>query len=181
MTDPYAALRQCVEALELHNEYPGSIWPFQVKATRNAAITAARAALERQQLSYEREREIDQDEIERLLALRRDDARVLERLRAENAALKRDLQYARDGLTKGRTRMREDNERLREVVQRLVVGIDHLSEIARQWEPDHSSGADRRRWLLANDARDDAIRLLGPNASMSGPQRPAQEVEDGTE
>ncbi len=37
----------------------------------------------------------------------------LERLRAENAALKRDLQYARDGLTKGRTRMREDNERLR--------------------------------------------------------------------
>lgn len=33
----------------------------------------------------------------------------LERLRAENAALKRDLQYARDGLTKGRTRMREDN------------------------------------------------------------------------
>lgn len=65
MTDPYAALRQCVEALELHNEYPGSIWPFQVKATRNAALTAARAALERQQLSYEREREIDQDEIER--------------------------------------------------------------------------------------------------------------------
>ena len=36
----------------------------------------------------------------------------LERLRAENAALKHDLQYARDGLTKGRTRMREDNERL---------------------------------------------------------------------
>lgn len=36
----------------------------------------------------------------------------LERLRAENAALKHDLQYARDGLTKGRSRMREDNERL---------------------------------------------------------------------
>lgn len=36
----------------------------------------------------------------------------LERLRTENAALKHDLQYARDGLTKGRTRMREDNERL---------------------------------------------------------------------
>lgn len=36
----------------------------------------------------------------------------IERLRAENAALKRDLQYARDGLTKGRSRMREDNERL---------------------------------------------------------------------
>lgn len=37
----------------------------------------------------------------------------LERLRAENAALKHDLQYARDGLIRGRTRMREDNERLR--------------------------------------------------------------------
>lgn len=36
----------------------------------------------------------------------------LERLRAENAALKRDLEYARGGLTKGRTRMRDDIERL---------------------------------------------------------------------
>ena len=41
----------------------------------------------------------------------------LERLRAENTALKRDLQYARDGLTKGRARMREDNERLRAALQ----------------------------------------------------------------
>lgn len=41
----------------------------------------------------------------------------IERLRTENAALKRDLQYARDGLTKGRTRMREDNERLRAALQ----------------------------------------------------------------
>lgn len=51
MTDPYAALRQCVEALELHNEYPGSIWPFQVKATRNAALTAARATLDARQVT----------------------------------------------------------------------------------------------------------------------------------
>lgn len=36
----------------------------------------------------------------------------LERLRDQNATLKRDLVYARDGLTKGRTRMREDIERL---------------------------------------------------------------------
>lgn len=56
------------------------------------------------------------------LAIRHDDGRrvtqrelwaEIERLRTENAALKHDLQYARDGLTKGRTRMREDNERLR--------------------------------------------------------------------
>lgn len=36
----------------------------------------------------------------------------LRRLRSENAALKRDLEYARGGLTKGRTRMREDLERM---------------------------------------------------------------------
>ncbi len=36
----------------------------------------------------------------------------LERLRDQNATLKRDLVYARDGLTKGRTRMRQDIERL---------------------------------------------------------------------
>ena len=123
----------------------------------------------------------------------------LRRLRAVNAALKRDLEYARGGLTKGRTRMREDItwlraeveqlraknaqlgreahtwwtacrdatgevERLREVAARLVAGIDHLDKLAREWEPDHSSGADRRGWLLAKDARDDAARLLGPNA-----------------
>jgi len=46
----------------------------------------------------------------------------LERLRAENAALKHDLQYARDGLTKGRTRMREDNERLRAALVKIEAG-----------------------------------------------------------
>lgn len=47
----------------------------------------------------------------------------LERLRAENAALKRDLQYARDGLTNGRTRMREDNERLRAALLKIEAGM----------------------------------------------------------
>lgn len=46
----------------------------------------------------------------------------LERLRAENAALKLDLQYARDGLTKGRTRMREDNKRLRAALEKIEAG-----------------------------------------------------------
>ena len=44
----------------------------------------------------------------------------LARLRAENAALKHDLQYARDGLIRGRTRMREDNERLRAALAELL-------------------------------------------------------------
>lgn len=50
------------------------------------------------------------------------------------------------------------------VILRMVNGIDHLSEIARQWEPDHSSGAERRRWLLAQYARDDALKLLKEHA-----------------
>lgn len=57
----------------------------------------------------------------------------LERLRAENAALKRDLQYARDGLTKGRARMREDNERLRAVLKKIEAGeYLHLPTMVRE-------------------------------------------------
>ena len=63
-------------------------------------------------------------------------------------------------------------ERLREVAARMVAGIDHLDKLAREWEPDHSSGADRRGWLLAKDVRDDAARLLWPNAKLTGDQRP---------
>lgn len=50
-------------------------------------------------------------------------------------------------------------------IVRMAAGIDHLSEIARQWEPDHSSGAERRGWLLAKDARDDALELLKEHAA----------------
>ena len=67
----------------------------------------------------------------------------LERLRAENAALKRDLQYARDGLTKGRTRMREDNERLRAALVKIEAGC-------------------------CIDPRTVAREALGPNAKVSG-------------
>lgn len=52
--------------------------------------------------------------------------------------------------------------RVQDVLTRCVRGIDHLAEIARQWEPDHSSGADRHGWVLAKDARDDAAELLHP-------------------
>lgn len=59
-------------------------------------------------------------------------------------------------------REKQRTEAMREVMLRMMAGIDHLAEIARQWEPDHSSGADRRGWVLAKDARDDAARLLQP-------------------
>lgn len=40
---------------------------------------------------------------------------------AEIERLQRDLQYARDGLIRGRTRMREDNERLRAALAELLA------------------------------------------------------------
>jgi|GEM_PF-5544831 hypothetical protein len=40
----------------------------------------------------------------------------LEDAERERDILRKDLQYARDGLTKGRSRLREDNERLREAL-----------------------------------------------------------------
>lgn len=57
------------------------------------------------------------------------------------------------------------------VMLRMVAGIDHLAELARQWEPDYSSGADRRGWVLAKDARDDAWRLLQEHAQRIGPNQ----------
>lgn len=89
----------------------------------------------------------------------KDEQADVKRLRAENARLARE---AHTWWTAGRDATGEI-ERLREVAARMVAGIDHLDKLAREWEPDHSSGADRRGWLLAKDARDDAARLLGPN------------------
>lgn len=61
------------------------------------------------------------------------------------------------------------------VMLRMIAGIDHLSEVARQWEPDHSSGADRRGWVLAKDARDDAVRLLQEHAQrMDATPQPSE-------
>jgi hypothetical protein len=48
----------------------------------------------------------------------------------------------------------------REALRACANGIEHLSAIARLWEPDHSTGADRRGWLLANDAKDDALAAI---------------------
>lgn len=84
----------------------------------------------------------------------------IDALEAKNAALARE---AHTWWTACRDATGEF-ERLREVAARMVAGIDHLDKLTREWEPDHSSGADRRGWLLAKDARDDAARLLGPNA-----------------
>ena len=118
----------------------------------------------------------------------------LERLRAENAALKRDLQYARDGLTKGRTRMREDNERLareaytcskaaetyaadaerlREALRQLVDVEDMRLRLRQLHEMGHGTDyTDYHRllplaWAAAREA-------LGPNAKLSGPNGPQE-------
>lgn len=53
----------------------------------------------------------------------------VQRLRDQNATLKRDLVYARDGLTKGRTRMREDIARL----EAENAALKREAEAAQEW------------------------------------------------
>ena len=84
----------------------------------------------------------------------------LERLRAENAALKRDLQYARDGLMKGRTRMREDNERLGAALRAVLqtsVGRQTLAQLA---DGQGTATDEGKAWIAA------AALVLGPNAGI---------------
>lgn len=109
---------------------------------------------------------------------------AIELLIAERDALKETLHNELDGnlrlrelggarpdecMTTFLERVFGERDALREVAARMVAGIDHLDKLTREWEPDHSSGADRRGWLLAKDARDDAARLLGPNARLTAP------------
>ena len=123
----------------------------------------------------------------------------LERLRAENAALKRDLEYARGGLTKGRTRMREDITRLQAEVEQLHSKNAQLAREAHTWwtaardaakaerarcalrvalhsqypiETDYDRGYDKARKDAAETLRtmgDDAGLELGPNARLTAP------------
>lgn len=89
----------------------------------------------------------------------------LERLRAENAALKLDLQYARDGLAKGRTRMREDNERLREALREVLqsnVGQQTLAQLA---DGQGTATEEGKAWLAA------AALVLGPNVEVKAAGR----------
>lgn len=80
-------------------------------------------------------------------------------------------------------REKQRTEAMREVMLRMMAGIDHLAEIARQWEPDYSSGADRRGWVLAKDARDDAARLIAetPQAASGSSQGARSDGQNGVE
>lgn len=97
----------------------------------------------------------------------REAAAEMERLRTENAALKHDLQYARAGLTEGRTRMREDNERLRAALRQLVGVEDMRLRLRQLHEMGHGTDyTDYHRllpmaWAAAREA-------LGPNAEVTG-------------
>ena len=57
-------------------------------------------------------------------------------------------------------------------VRRLVHGFEHVSGIARLWEPDYSSCNERALWSRATEACADVAKLLrdaeGPNAPLSG-------------
>ncbi len=81
----------------------------------------------------------------------------LVRLRAENAALKRDLQYARDGLTKGRSRMREDNERL------LLALREIADDYADRFDMDSPSTNPGMKYVV-QQARDAIVKATGCKA-----------------
>ena len=51
-------------------------------------------------------------------------------------------------------------------VRRLVKGFEHVSGIARLWEPDYSSGSERALWSRATEACADVTKLL--NAIRKG-------------
>lgn len=97
----------------------------------------------------------------------------LERLRAENAALKHDLQYARDGLIRGRTRMREDNERLRAALAELLACHTEsagwsMSMLTDRAEFDAMLARSQERLHAAIGA---AREALGPNTEVRGASR----------
>lgn len=82
------------------------------------------------------------------------------------AAIDRVLAHSREAVQTSE-HMHARNDELRLLVSdmgslmlRMVAGIDHLAEIARQWEPDHSSGADRAGWVRATDAKAEAMKLM---------------------
>lgn len=45
-------------------------------------------------------------------------------------------------------------------VRRLVQGFEHVSGLARLWEPDYSSGSERALWAHATEACADVAHLL---------------------
>jgi hypothetical protein len=45
-------------------------------------------------------------------------------------------------------------------VRRLVQGFEHVSGLARLWEPDYSSGSERALWARATEACADVAKLL---------------------
>lgn len=67
-----------------------------------------------------------------------------------------------------------DDERRAELLEQHLRSV---LEVARTWQPDYATKMDRDTLQHAQDFADGKT----PNASMSGPQRPAQEHEDGTE
>ena len=99
------------------------------------------------------------DEARRLIDTLRNDAR------GGRAATVHDLDAAANLIEASLTATPEG---WREVIEKMVKGIDHLAELARQWEPDHSSGADRKGWVLAKNARDEAVDMLAAAQAKGG-------------
>lgn len=88
----------------------------------------------------------------------------IERLRAENTELKRDLRYAREGLTKGRTRMREDNERLAREAHTWSKAAETYTADAESLRAEVK--ALRELWDEAEAENANLRKALGPSVTM---------------
>jgi uncharacterized small protein (DUF1192 family) len=89
----------------------------------------------------------------------RDAVTEIQRLRAE-------LQYARDGLTKGRTRMREDIERLRVTLAACMASRDALRDWAQECRNQVLyllAQQDNELGRVADGLGQASVGLLGPN------------------
>jgi hypothetical protein len=71
------------------------------------------------------------------------------------------------------------HEALRDATSKLVEGFNHVSGIARLWEPDHSSGRDRALWARATEACADVAKMLDA-AQGQGDGRASEAAEGKT-
>ena len=51
-------------------------------------------------------------------------------------------------------------DQLKAILADCVCSIDHMNKLATKWEPDHSSGEDRRDWALSIKTRNEANQWL---------------------
>ena len=101
-----------------------------------------------------------------------------------------DLLFAADAVARALAVKNEAETRELKAAQELdeaIIMLHNFADLCTEFCDHTPDSFNRQVMLLGNaarlllNARKPRSSTLGPNASMSGPQRPEQEVEDGTE